>query len=81
MTIFVNSLIVTKLVLHVVGQQLEPLLILKPQLLLQQIFLVSELTTHFRLLFFKHLCETLLDEVTVVGELFLPLCGYLLVLA
>ena len=79
--IVIYALIVAKLALHVVGEQLEPLLILEPQLLLEQVLLVSKLPAHLRLLLLEHLREALLDEVSVVGELLFPLRSQLLVLA
>ena len=79
--IVVYALIVAKLALHVVSEQLEPLLILEPELLLEQVLLLRKLPAHLCLLLLEHLCEALLDEVTVVGELLFPLRSQLMVLA
>ena len=79
--IVIDALVVTKFAFHVVGEQLEPLLVLEPELLFEQVLLVSKLPAHLRLLLLEHLREALLDEVTVVGELLLPLRSQLLVLA
>ena len=81
MPIVIESLLVAELLLHVIGKQLQPLLVLKAKLLLKQVLLLSKLTPHSCLFFLKHLSEALFDEVAVVGELFFTLLGHLLVLA
>lgn len=48
--IVIESLLMAELILHVVSEELEPLLILESQFLLQEVLLLSKLSPHSCLL-------------------------------
>ena len=76
MSVVRNTLIVAKFLLHTISHSLELLFVLKAQLFIHQVFLISKLSLQSCLLIFKHLCVPLFDQVTIIGKFFLSLSSH-----
>jgi len=79
-TVVRDSLIVAKFRLHVIIHGFKFLFVLKPQLLLHQVFLVGKLPLESCFFVLEHLSVPLFNEVSVIGKVFLSISRHAFVL-